>query len=252
MGTLIFGQCETCCGKENHDLISDNNPILIKKTTHFSQSNQNKYTKKILISSSPTNFNHILNPAVSDRTDISISLDNSAIKSYKNDNLYVQNNLIGFQIYEKMVNGERLHNILEPLTFYNNNLLYELLLSILNKIKDVFGENFFDEKTVIILHQNYMKMFYELNNKNILDDIRLNIEEDLRIKYNLLDIIESAVELFHFFKYKILCDQEPYNKCYWNQYKDCINYMEQKLNKIKNGIININLSIGDNKLKIIE
>ena len=252
MGTLFLGHCEPCCGKENPDLVSDINPIVNKKTSRFSQSNQNKYTKKIIISSSPTNFNYILNSAISDRTDISISLDNSAIKSYKNDILNLQSNLIGFQIYEKMVNGERLHNILEPLTFYNNNLLYELLLFILNKIKDIFKENFFDEKDVIILHQNYMKMFYDLNNKNILEDIKLNIEEDSRIKYNLLDIIESAVELFHFFKYKILSDQEPYNKCYWDQYKDSINYMKQKLNEIKNGIININLSIGDNKLKIIE
>lgn len=252
MGTLFFGQCETCCGKENHDIIPDNNPILLKKTSRFSQSNQNKYMKKIFISSSPTNFNYILNSGISDRTDISISLDNSAIKSNKNDILNLQNSLIGFQIYEKMVNGERLHNILEPLTFYNNNLLYELLLFILNKIKDIFKENFFDEKAVINLHQNYMRMFYELNNKNILEDIKLNIEEDSRIKYNLLDIIESVVELFHFFKYKILFDQEPYNKCYWDQYKNSISYMEQKLSEIKNGIININLSIGDNKLKIIE
>ena len=252
MGTLIFGQCETCCGKENHDLVPDNNPILNKKSSRFSQSNQNNYIKKILISSSPTNFNNILNPALSDRADISMSLDNTVIKTYNNDILNIQSNLIGFQIYEKMVNGERLHNILEPLTFYNNNLLYELLLFILNKIKEIFKENFFDEKAVINLHQKYLRMFYELNTKNILDDIKLNIEEDSRIKYNLLDIIESVVELFHFFKYKILYDQVPYNKNYWDQYKDCINYMEQKLNEIKNGIININLSIGDNKLKIIE
>ena len=252
MGTLFFGQCETCCGKENQDLVSDNNPILNKKTTRFSQSNQDKYIKKIIISSSPTNFNNSLGPAASDRNEISMSLDNSPIKTYKNDIIKIQSNLISFQIYEKMINGERLHNIIEPLTFYNNNLLYELLLSILNKIKDIFKDNFFDEKAVINLHQNYMKMLYELNNKNILEDIKLNIEEDSRIKYNLLDIIESVVELFHFFKYKILCDQEPYNKCYWEQYKNYINYMEQKLNEIKNGIVNINLSIGDNKLKIIE
>ena len=97
-----------------------------------------------------------------------------------------------------------------------------------------------------------MKVFQELKEKNIFEEIKLNIEEDSRLKYNLLDIIESVIELYHFFKYKILNDQEPYNKFYWEQYKNCVNYMEQKVIDIKKGIININLSIGENKLKIIE
>ena len=250
MGTNILGQCETCCGKDNHDLESDKNPIVLKKTSRFSPQNQNQYMKKIFITSSPTNYNY--NSGISDRTDISMSVDNSPIKSCKNDIQFLQNNLISFQIYEKMIKGERLHNILEPLTFYANNILYELLLSILIKIKDIFKDGFFDENEVINLYKKYSQIFEELYNKNILEEIKSNIEEDSRIKYNLLDIIESIVELFHFFKYKILSDHEPYNKCYWEQYKDYINYIEQKLDEIKNGIININLSLGDNKLKIIE
>lgn len=253
MGTILFGNCETCCGKDNQDIESDNYPILLKKTSRFSQYNQNyQYVKKILISSSPTNFNLIGNSAISDRTDLSISFDNSQLKLFKNDILNLQNNLISFQLYEKMINGERLHNILEALTFYNNNILFELLLSILNKINDIFKDNFFDEKDVIFLHKNFVKVFQELNEKNIFEEIKLNIEEDSRLKYNLLDIIESVIELYHFFKYKILNDQEPYNKFYWEQYKNCVNYMEQKVIDIKKGIININLSIGENKLKIIE
>ena len=213
MGTVFFGHCETCCGKDNHDLETDSNPIILRKSSKLSQDNQNPYLKKILIGSSPTNFNVITNSAISDRTDISVSFENSPIKTFKNEILFLQGSLINFPIYDKMIKGERLHNILEPLISYSNNILFELLLSIL---------------------------------------IKINIEEDSRIKYNLLDVIESVVELFHFFKFKILNEQEPYNKCYWEKYKDYINYMEQKINEIKNGIINIYLSLGDNKLKIIE
>ena len=249
MGTSFLGNCETCCNKDNHDLVSDNNPILFKKTSRFSPPCQNNYMNKIYISSSPTNFNYISN---SDRTELSMSIDNSPVKSNKKDIISLQSNLISFQIYEKMIKGERLHNILEPLTFYDNNILFELLLTILAKIKDIFKGAFFDENAVINLHKNYIKIVQDLSNNNILEEIKLNIEEDSRLKYILLDVIESVVELFHFFKYKILSEQEPYNKCYWDQYKDCINYMEQKLNEIKSGIINMNLSLGDNKLKIID
>ena len=249
MGTVFINHCETCCGKENQDLETDTNPIVLKKSSTVTQ---NPYLKKILLNSQINNLNAITNSAISDRTDISISLDNSPMKQYKNEILNLHNNLINFQIYDKMIKGERLHNILEPLTCYNNNILFELLLSVLTKIKDIFKEAFFDEKSVIDLYHKYVCAFQELNNNNIFDDIKLNIEEDSRLKYNLLDVIESVTELFHFFKYKILSDQEPYNKCYWEKYKDYINYMEQKINEIKNGIININLSLGDNKLKIIE
>ena len=249
MGTVLISHCESCCGKENQDIEADTNPIVLKKSSTVTQ---NPYLKKIYINSQTNNFNVITNSAISDRTDISISLDNSPMKQYKNEILNLHNNLINAQIYDKMIKGERLHNILEPLSSYNNNLLFELLLSILIKIKDVFKEAFFDENDVIALYHKYMLVFQELNNNNILDDIKINIEEDSRLKYNLLDIIESVIELFHFFKYKILNDQETYNKCYWEKYKNYIIYMEQKINEIKNGIININLSIGDNKLKIIE
>lgn len=252
MGTIFLAQCEACCGKVNQGFEQDNNPILQKNTNKLSQGQQNKNMKKILITSSPTNINLLTNSAISERTDLSVSLDNSQIKTYKADILSILNNLTNSQLYEKIIRGERLHNILEPLACYNNSVLYDLLLSLLNKKIDIFKESFFDELNVINLHQKYIKIYKELINNNTLDDIKINMEEDSRLKYNLLDIIESSVELFHFFKYKILNDQEPYNKCYWEQYKDCIIYMEQKVNEIKNGIININLSLGDNKLKIIE
>ena len=251
MGTLFLGNCESCCGKDNHDLESDNNPTLFKKKIRFSPPCQNNYMKKIYISSSSTNFNNISNSAISERAEISMSLDNTPVKSNKRDIISLLSNLISFQIYEKMIKGERLHNILEPLAFYENNFLFELLLVILVKIKDIFKNEFFGEN-VVNFHKNFLKKIQELNNNNILQDIKLNIEEDSRLKYILLDVIESVVELFHFFKYKIVDGQEPYNKCYWDQYKDCISYIEQKLNEIKSSIININLSLGDNKLKIID
>ena len=180
MGTAFLGNCETCCNKDNHDLVLDNNPILFKKTSRFSPPCQNNYMNKIYISSSPTNFNYISN---SDRTELSMSIDNSPVKSNKKDIISLQSNLISFQIYEKMIKGERLHNILEPLIFYNNNILFELLLTILDKIKDIFKGAFFDENAVINLHKNYIKIVQDLSNNNILEEIKLNIEEDSRLKY---------------------------------------------------------------------
>ena len=151
--------------------------------------------KKILISSSPTNYNYFSSSAISDRTDFSMSLDNSPTKSFKNDIFNLQNKLINPQIYEKMINGERLHNILEPLTYYNNNILYELLFSISVKIKQVFKDSFFDEKEVINLLKICIKTFEDLYNEGIIEDIRANIEEDSRIKYNLMVSIQS-IRLF--------------------------------------------------------
>ena len=250
MGNTIFGQCETCCAKESKEYEQESFPILLKKSSRASQVYQNKKGKTIIISSSK---NYIFtNSDTSDKLDLSMTLENTSIKTYKSEFLILIENLISNQIYEKMIKGERLHNILENLANYNNNMLFDLLISILKKINDIFNETTFEESAIISLHQNFIQMTRDLKAENIIDDIKLNIEEDSRLKYNLLDIIESCVELYHFFKYKIFKNEEPYNKFYWEQYKDCISYMEKKVSEIKNGINNINLSIGDNKIKIIE
>lgn len=255
MGNIICGQCETCCGKCSQEYIKENNPILIKKETMLTSKNQNKYGKKILQISPSSNVNLFASSYITektDKTDFSMTVDNSPIKSFNNDLLMTIYKLISYQLYNKMINGERLHNILEPLTSYNNNILYELILAILIKIRDIYNNEFYDESEVGDLHQHFVKVYQELNNKNILDDIKNNIEEGSRLKYNLLDIIETCVELYHFFKYKIYNGKEPYGKFYWEQYKNCIDFMKSKINEIKNGLNNINLSLGDNKLKIIE
>ena len=255
MGNIICGQCETCCGKCSQEYIKENNPILIKKETMLTSKNQNKYGKKILQISPSSNVNLFASSYITektDKTDFSMTVDNSPIKSFNNDLLMTIYKLISYQLYNKMINGERLHNILEPLTSYNNNILYELILAILIKIRDIYNNEFYEESEVGDLHQHFVKVYQELNNKNILDDIKNNIEEGSRLKYNLLDIIETCVELYHFFKYKIYNGKEPYGKFYWEQYKNCIDFMKSKINEIKNGLNNINLSLGDNKLKIIE
>ena len=255
MGNIICGQCETCCGKCSQEYIKENNPILIKKETMLTSKNQNKYGKKILQISPSSNVNLFASSYITektDKTDFSMTVDNSPIKSFNNDLLMTIYKLISYQLYNKMINGERLHNILEPLTSYNNNILFDLILVILIKIRDIYNNEFCDASEVSDLHQHFVKVYQELNNKNILDDIKNNIEEGSRLKYNLLDIIETCVELYHFFKYKIYNGKEPYDKFYWEQFKNCIDFMKSKINEIKNGLNNINLSLGDNKLKIIE
>jgi hypothetical protein len=250
MGTNFCHQCEaTCCEKTNQEIERDKRPTIVKNTSIKFKRNQNKDLHKILIPSSPRYLNNLTNTSVSERTDISqVSVDNS-----QDGIIYILKTLTNSQIYENIIKGERLHNLLEPLTFYTNAILYDLLFSLLGKIIYSFKENFFDdEKGVIEVYKNYKKMYKELNDKNILDDIKTNIEEDSRLKYNLLDIIESNIEIFHFFKYKVLKGQEPYKIFYWEQYKDYINYIQQKIDEIRIGLININLSLGDNKLKIID
>jgi len=255
MGNIICGQCETCCGKCSQEYIHENNPILIKKETINTVNDQYKNGKKILLTSPPSNINLFSNSPITDKTektDLSMSADNSPIKSFNNDLLMTIYNLISNQLYIKMINGERLHNILEPLTSYTNNILFDLILAILVKIREIYNIEFCDESEVNDLHQHFVKVYQELNNKNVLDDIKNNIEEDTRLKYNLLDIIEACVELYHFFKYKIYNGKEPYDKFYWEQYKNCNDFMKSKINGLKKGLNNINLSLGDNKLKIIE
>ena len=169
MGNVICGQCEACCGKCSQEYIKENNPILIKKETIFTNKNQYKYGKKILLASQASNINLFSSSPITDKTektDLSMSVDNSPIKSFNNDLLMTIYNLISYQLYNKMINGERLHNILEPLTSYNNNKLYELILAILIKIRDIYINEFCDESEIGDLHQYFVKVYQELNNKN--------------------------------------------------------------------------------------
>ena len=244
MGVLLTCKCETCIVNKEQEM-KDN---LSQKVIPISK----KYQKGNILISSTTNINIINKSYDLEKRDLSTSFDDS-IKRDSNDNInHLLNILISEQFYEKLIKGERLHNLLEFLYLYNNNILFSLLSLFLIKIKNILNNSIYLDYRIIELHQNFMKIHLYLLENNILIEIKENIEEDSRIKYNLIDIIQSCVEIYHFFCYAIFNERKPYNVFYWDKYKNYYDYIEQKINEIKNGIININLSIGDNKLKIIE
>ena len=245
MGSISTCNCKICLINNDQE-INDNKS---QKVIPIFQ----KYSKGNTIISSTTSINIINRSFNMEKNDISISSDDSTQRSSKDNIVQLLNVLISEQFYEKLIKGERLHNLLEFLYSYKNNILFCLLQIILIKIKNIFNETTITiENPTKQIHKNFVKIYLDLLADNILIEMRQNIEEDSRIKYNLIDVIESCTEIYHFFCFKIFKQKKPYNNCYWDKYKDYYIYMVQKINEIKNGINNINLSIGDNKLKIIE
>ena len=244
MGSILSCNCKICLIDKEKE-INDNQS---QKVIPISQ----KYSRGNSLTSSTTSINKINKSFNTEKNDISMSSEDSIKRSSKENIIHLLNNLISEQFYEKLINGERLHNLLEFLYTYNNNILFCLLEIFLIKIKNIFNEVVNIENLMKKIHQNYMKMYLYLLADNILDEIRENIEEDSRIKYNLIDVIESCTEIYHFFCFEIFKQKRIYKKFYWDKYKNFYNYIEQKITEVKDGIININLSIGDNKLKIIE
>ena len=243
MGNLLSCKCETCLLNKEQE-VNDNK---YQKRIPISQ----KSSRRNIIFSPTTNINIITRSNNIEQKDISISLDDSIKRTNDSKIIQLLNILISNQFYEKLIKGERLHNLLEFLYIYNNTILFNLLLYLLFKIKNILNDSIYLEYKTKEIYTYFMKEYLNLIDNNILDDIKKNIEEDYRIKYNLIDVLESSVELYHFFYYKIFKGRSPYNIFYWEQYKNYYNYIEQKIGGIKDGIININLSLGDNKLKII-
>ncbi len=244
MGVLLSCKCETCLVNKDQEMQDSLSQKIIPISKNYSN-------KNILISST-TNINIINKSYDFEKRDLSSSFDDSIKRDPNNNITHLLNILISEQFYEKLIKGERLHNLLEFLYSYNNNILFSLLSFILIKIKCILNNSIYVEYAINELHHKFMKMYLYLVENNILVEIKNNIEEDYRIKYNLIDVVQSGVEIYHFFCYKIFNEKKPYNVFYWDKYKNYFDYIEQKINEIKNGIININLSIGDNKLKIIE
>ena len=243
MGNLLSCNCETCLVNKDQVMNDNQSQRIIPISKKNSRGN-------ILISST-TNISIINKSYNIEKTDISFSLDDS-LKRVSNDNIiYLLKILISEKFYEKLIKGERMHNLLEFLYNYKNDILFSLLTFILFKIKNILNESIFVEYSITEIHSKFIKTYFYLIENNILEEIKENIEEDSRIKYNLIDVIESCTEIYHFFCYKILYEKKPYNIFYWDKYKNYYDYIEQKIDEIKSEINNINLSLGDNKLKII-
>jgi len=249
MGSFLAVHCESCCERDNRDIQIDKNQV--KK---FQRNSKNK--KINLQTVTTTENNGLMNSFNSESNFNSISVDNSPKKQNTNNIKYISDSLVNSHIYQKMIKGERLHNILELIINYDNCTLFLLVMILLDKIKEINNTNnneinLIENSETKNLHLYYLNYYQNLIDKYTLYEIQTNMEEDSTLKYNIIFIIESCVELYHYFIYKLSQKIEPYNKNYWEQYKNCNEYMKQVINGIKEGLININLSIGDNKLKII-
>ena len=238
MGNILLCKCESCLVIKEQELNDNNSQKIIPISKKLIEKNEMFFS------------NTNINP----KNDLSTSFDDSLKKNDNNNNIILPlvNILLSSQFYEKLIKGERFHNLLQFLYKYNNNILFSLLLFIFEKIKYILTEPLNIEKEIKILHHNFKIKYLNLVDKNIIEEIKENMEEQPIIKYNLIYIIESSLEVFHFFCFFIFNNKKPYNKFYWDKYNNFNQYISQKINEVKNGIININLSLGDNKLKIIE
>ena len=94
-----------------------------------------------------------------------------------------------------------------------------------------------------------MKIYNYLFENNILEEIKINIEEDVRIKYNLMMCLNHALKFIIFFYGKFLMEKNHIICFTGIILKIIIISLEQKIIGLKKEIVNINLS---HKLKIIK
>ncbi len=175
----------------------------------------------------------------------------STLQSLQNDNLsfmdnnaYVASSIItNPKIYQKMNKGERLHQILEPLTSFLNKSLLETVNLLLNKIIELNKGS--SSNTVYALFENNYK---ELVNSKILDNLNCSdLGYFTKVKFNLIYVVEIIAELYHYFNYHLIDGREPYNVYYWEYIKNPVSYMKERVNDLFKCIKDINDFIMDNK-----
>ena len=109
-------------------------------------------------------------------------------QNMENDLTFIENNInkavliiTNPKLYEKMLKGEKLHLILEPLTSFSNNNLYQIIIKIFMKIEELKGK----EKNSVYL--NFEKVYKDLINKGIIDNmIQFDLGFFTKVKFNLI------------------------------------------------------------------
>ena len=150
------------------------------------------------------------------------------------------------KIYSKMIKGERLHLILEPLTSFLNQNLFEIVKELLIKIIELKNGSYIKNNVYYLFEKTYK----DLINNNIIDNLtKSELGYFTKIKFKLLYVIEILAELYHYFNYHINDGKEPYNVHYWEYIKNSITYMKEKINDFQKCIEDINNFVIDNKLK---
>ena len=149
------------------------------------------------------------------------------------------------KLYEKMLKGEKLHYILEPLTSFSNNNLFGIIKNLFIKIEELKNE-----KNSVYL--NFEKVYKDLVNKGIIENMsRFDLGFFTKVKFNLIYIIEIITEIYHYFKYHISDGMSPYNIHFWEFVKNTVVYMNEKLKDLQKTLEETYNFIYENKIKNI-
>ena len=200
------------------------------------------------------------------KLDLSSNINSRKIalnKNEENNQFFIENSIekavlaiINPKLYEKMLKGEKIHSILEPLTTFSNNNLFRIIKELLFKIEELKR----NEKNKVYL--NFEKVYKELINKGIIDNMNsLDLGFFTNVKFNLIYIIEIITEIYHYFKFHISDGIPPYNIHLWEFVKNTAIYMNEKIkdfqhtleethnfikNKLKNSNKSVNIHITTN------
>ena len=172
-------------------------------------------------------------------------------KNYDNDLTFLENNtekavliITNPKLYEKMLKGEKLHIILEPLISFTNNNLFIIINKLFYEIEQIKKDN---KNTVCIF---YERAYGDIINKGIIDNmIKFDLGFYTKVKFSLIYIIEIITEIYHYFIYHISDGISPYNKHYWDFVKDTVNYMKEKIKDLSDSLEETYNFINENKLK---
>ena len=172
-------------------------------------------------------------------------------KNYDNDLTFLENNtekavliITNPKLYEKMLKGEKLHIILEPLISFTNNNLFIIINKLFYEIEQIKKD---DKNTVCIF---YERAYGDIINKGIIDNmIKFDLGFYTKVKFSLIYIIEIITEIYHYFIYHMSEGISPYNKHYWDFVKDTANYMKEKIKDLSDSLEETYNFINENKLK---
>ena len=171
---------------------------------------------------------------------------------YDKDLMFIENSIdkaaliiTNPKLYEKMLKGEKLHYILEPLTSFSNNNLFGIIKNLFIKIEELKNE-----KNSVYL--NFEKVYKDLINKGIIENMsRFDLGFFTKVKFNLIYIIEIITEIYHYFKYHISDGMSPYNIHFWEFVKNTVVYINEKIKDMQKTLEETYNFIYENKIKNI-
>ena len=171
---------------------------------------------------------------------------------YDKDLMFIENSIdkavliiTNPKLYEKMLKGEKLHYILEPLTSFSNNNLFGIIKNLFIKIEELKNE-----KNSVYL--NFEKIYKDLVNKGIIENMsRFDLGFFTKVKFNLIYVIEIITEIYHYFKYHISDGMSPYNIHFWEFVKNTVVYMNEKIKDLQKTLEETYNFIYENKIKNI-